>query len=406
VPSGLTWLDSSLEDQRRMREILGMFAEAESRDELGIGQVRDAFSDLLFPGTSTLHTRARYLLLVPWCYRDAAGKRGAATAARVERTERRLVDVLRKAGETDGLIGRVAGVHVKTLPSSIYRSALERYGIRISDDDTMSWPETSEAGELVERGQNAWHHTLPPAPAGFPDEVAGGLRLTGDEARWLRERIVNSSPESLLAHLLNNGHRPAGTSAAPWDDPSALDAPEPAASQLLHARRFSVCMHGAALLYNLLIGERYEKAGFTEVVEPTVAYRGSLDEWAGRVNDLQDLSGWNRQQMWDFVIAQNPRIASNGFARRFVDRWLDAVVTGEAASPADADGLRKLVAAREQAIKKAQSRLSNDKLLASWSGGSGSNQLVFRWPQVKRTLTDVHDGCELAEEEEAGDVAA
>jgi hypothetical protein len=52
MASGLSWLDSSREDQQRMRELLKMFSEQESRDELGIGQIRDAFSDMLFPGTS------------------------------------------------------------------------------------------------------------------------------------------------------------------------------------------------------------------------------------------------------------------------------------------------------------------------------------------------------------------
>ena len=59
-----------------MREIVNLFTQSESRDELGIGQVRDAFSDSLFPGTSTLHTRARYLLFVPWCFIKAAANGG------------------------------------------------------------------------------------------------------------------------------------------------------------------------------------------------------------------------------------------------------------------------------------------------------------------------------------------
>ena len=53
-----------------MREIVNLFSERESRDELGIGQVRDAISDLMWPGTSTLFTRARYFLFIPWCLRD------------------------------------------------------------------------------------------------------------------------------------------------------------------------------------------------------------------------------------------------------------------------------------------------------------------------------------------------
>lgn len=65
MTSLIAWLDASSEDQRRMREIVNLFSERESRDELGIGQVRDTLSDLLWPGTSTLFTRARYFVFIP-----------------------------------------------------------------------------------------------------------------------------------------------------------------------------------------------------------------------------------------------------------------------------------------------------------------------------------------------------
>ena len=61
-PAVLAWLDYSEADQRRAREIVAMFSQRESRDELGLGRIRDALSDTLFPGTSVLLTRARYLL--------------------------------------------------------------------------------------------------------------------------------------------------------------------------------------------------------------------------------------------------------------------------------------------------------------------------------------------------------
>src|ERR1035438_789162 len=131
MPSMFAWLDSSYEDQRRMREIVNLFTQSESRDELGIGQVRDAFSDSLFPGTSTLHTRARYLLFVPWCFVAAPAKcaTGGNVERRVEASERALIAGLTDLGATDGLIGRVAGVAVKTLPSTVYWSALRQYAI-------------------------------------------------------------------------------------------------------------------------------------------------------------------------------------------------------------------------------------------------------------------------------------
>jgi len=66
----LTWLDHDAEARDRTNRILGLFEERETRDELGIGEIRDAISDRLFPGTSTIQTRLRYFLFVPWIYRQ------------------------------------------------------------------------------------------------------------------------------------------------------------------------------------------------------------------------------------------------------------------------------------------------------------------------------------------------
>ncbi|MGO1736492.1 MAG: DUF6361 family protein, partial [Leucobacter sp.] len=74
MTSTIAWLDASSEEQRRMRDIIRLFADRDSRDELGLGQVRDALGDILFPGSSTLHTRARYLLFIPWIYQEAAAR--------------------------------------------------------------------------------------------------------------------------------------------------------------------------------------------------------------------------------------------------------------------------------------------------------------------------------------------
>jgi hypothetical protein len=48
----------------------------------------------------------------------------------METTERKVVATLREAGATDGLIGRVAAVAVRILPSTIYWTSLGRFGIR------------------------------------------------------------------------------------------------------------------------------------------------------------------------------------------------------------------------------------------------------------------------------------
>ena len=66
--SAFVWLDYSERERRKMLDVVDLFGEHDTRDELGIGSVRDAFADMLFPGTSTIMTRARYFLLVPWTY--------------------------------------------------------------------------------------------------------------------------------------------------------------------------------------------------------------------------------------------------------------------------------------------------------------------------------------------------
>lgn len=88
MASTVEWLDSRAEEQRISRELIALFTQQESRDELGIGQVRDALGDLLYPGTSVLLTRARFFLCVPWCYSHARRWVPVGRGARQEATRR------------------------------------------------------------------------------------------------------------------------------------------------------------------------------------------------------------------------------------------------------------------------------------------------------------------------------
>ena len=57
-----------------MLDVIDLFGEKATRDELGLGGVRDAFADLLLPGTTTIQTVAKYFLFVPWMYMDLERK--------------------------------------------------------------------------------------------------------------------------------------------------------------------------------------------------------------------------------------------------------------------------------------------------------------------------------------------
>jgi len=65
MPSTFSWLDYSDHERRRVLDVVELFGEKTTVDEIGIGSVRDAFADAWFPGTSTIQTTAKYFLLVP-----------------------------------------------------------------------------------------------------------------------------------------------------------------------------------------------------------------------------------------------------------------------------------------------------------------------------------------------------
>lgn len=399
--STVAWLDTSADEQRRVRDLIALFEETESRDELGIGQIRDVLSDALFPGTSVLQTRARYFLLVPWAYQYAAGRRGGRDLnARARTIERQLVEVLRK-GDEEGVIGRVVGYHVKNLPSTMFWSGLRRYGILAQDKSPaqLTGVVTSVGDgidELVDRQVGEWHPTVPPWPDGFPSVLEGDLSMSQSEAEWLRERIVETCVGSLLAHLVTTDRSPAN-SAAPWDDPACLSAPEPAAHLLRLAQGFSLIMSGGALLYNVLVAERYEASGFSRVAEPVADRAQAYQEWLAKLDNHHRLvSEWRPDALWELVDAAGARVTYR--TRAFVEAWASSVASGAVAEAlTDPSGaLRILITNREQSIKRGQSRLTNTRLLASWGGASGTSPLTFRWTQVRRIVTDIHEGLNRA----------
>lgn len=134
MPSTLAWLDHDTPARERTKRILALFQERGTVHQLGLGGIRDSFADLFFPGTSTIQTRLRYFLFVPWIYSRleevSVPSRGIAAAAR-ER-ELTLTEPL-LSGKEEGVFGRVAGGELKRLPSEVYWGGLGSWGIRRFD---------------------------------------------------------------------------------------------------------------------------------------------------------------------------------------------------------------------------------------------------------------------------------
>lgn len=392
MTSTIAWLDASSEEQRRMRDIIRLFADRDSRDELGLGQVRDAIGDILFPGTSTLHTRARYLLFIPWIYQEAAArnkKQGWASAQ-----ERKLISAIRSSEDSGGLLGSRAGQALKTLPSSIYWAALGTYRIRLDNTFTRELAlESSSSDRAAEPGEGGrfsiWSPTMPKAPESFPGEVPDGFAMTHDEAAWLRERMLTAAPDSLFAHLLE--HPPDSSSKSAWLDSSALSATGNARQWLDDAHRFSSVMHGAQLLYNLLLAELHRSEGYRDDDQYIDRYRNSLGKWQEGLAaiDLAE-AGAVRQMLNRIHVDRDRPIHPRSTA--FITAWYDIVRELGSGQVADSRGVREFVRKREISHKGSLSRLKNPKRLQNWAGGSGAGALNYRWSYVQGTIGDIFDG--------------
>jgi hypothetical protein len=393
--SYFAWLDYSEHDRRAALDVIDKFREHETRDELGLAAIRDGFADLFFPGTGTVQSRPRYFFFVPWLYQRLEAKKAtsAEVRARARKLELALVETLLANTDGDGVIGRLARGRLKRLPSSIYWQGLGALGIRLyqgSQDQYHRWLDRfyssggltlrSEDGELLDRSRaRNWHPALPEPAENFPN--VADLELTGAEAEFLRDQVAHCAPDSLLRYLIDRDDT-LDDAPFPWDSKSISDLPSSLKEQLEHARNFSEVMHGAALLYNLMLAElRYWPKLISE-------YTAALDSWRRMMQARGSAhSAWDRVQFWEVVVSAHANVTPS--TKTFVDQWLALALTATGRSLVTSKAARALITERERQLKRSQARLVNQRALELWQGASGIGRLNYRWPVAKRMLTDI-----------------
>lgn len=355
---------------------MDLFNEKEARDELGLGSVRDAISDLLFPGTSTIQTRLRYMLFVPWLYRLAARSGGRSDQAR--RFEIQLITALLRGGETDSVIGSEARDSLKRLPSDVYWAGLLALRIRTSPGGRA---EFLAAGD----GPGMWASNLPAAPDDLLDKAT--FRLTPEEGDFLRDRLAVSARESLFNELAQSRDR--AEASAIWLHPNRETWSPQNIAIVDHAERFAQIMNGAALLYNLMLAERaaaMQASDSSPWHEKAAEYRKRLSTWQSDAPERL-ATGWNLAALWSLTSQTIHRVAPQTIA--FVTEWAKMVQRGVVLS--DDPVARALILHRETRLKGPKARLSNDAALARWGGSSGVGILNYRWTVVRRHLQDLAD---------------
>jgi hypothetical protein len=393
MPAQLTWLDHDSSERDRMNRVLALFQERSTVDEMGLGGIRDSIADLLFPGTSTIQTRLRYFLFVPWIYRrlEQNNTPSSQMAAKARQMELRLVVPL-LSEEEFGIFGRRAGGELKRLPSGVYWGGLGIWGIRTFTGSQDQYHraadeiyrrrrfgarmEDDESGR--DRTLRTWHAALPPEPPDFPDTAT--IQVTHEEAAFLLDRIRTSHDESFLRVLAS---LPAVPDADfPWQLADAQGSSTEHQRLLHHARMFSDVRQGSAVLYNLMLAELARNPELEDV------HTRGLSEWAEKL-DMDFVRSWSLDEFWN--VASHPSHRITPTTRDFLSRWL-AEVQRDPHSISSRPAARELVRRREMMLKGGHSRFSNLRTREEWSGHAGTGRIDYRWFQIVRLLNDLQDG--------------
>ncbi|HCY61916.1 MAG TPA: hypothetical protein DHV59_03570 [Oxalobacteraceae bacterium] len=409
--SAIGWVDFSSTDRELVSKIIDMLAEPGTLDEIGIGQIRDAFSDTLFPGFSTIQTRARYFLAVPQIFRDylrlsAKEKRRRPFHLYLKDCENQLAQSLvdnHKGREDDlrGIIGStlVGKGGVARLPSSIYWNGLKKFRIvntELSlsefcrsmaniDDAYVAVVEDKDGEDDRDALRRREIVRLTPIyDDGWISKAV--LPLTRKEAEFLRDQIrfspamTHSVPAQLLeVKLLDkaiNGQFTTFEQLADW-----LNTEEKISAQcraaIGSAQEFSRMQIGAQIRLDCLVAKRHHQDDRLKQWEDEYA------RWE-KESRQQGLFQRDATDSWlKFTSALGIKVRPKTVA--FLRNW--NVMMHANSKP---DELDALVEKRCLDNKKEHSVLRRSP--SKDIGQIGTRALDYRWLQTQRILRDISEG--------------
>lgn len=372
------------------------------RDEVGFLMVHQRYADHFFPGTSVLHTRLRYALLIPWLYQSLRAKRPPPKdfAQAFTDLEHRLTGRLQfkdGEGEPDGVIGgEVFPRSISQPPAFVYWTALTKWGLIGTRPDGRPWSRTDMARLLAAGSKRPMHDDdgkpidavpwpitgLIDAPEGWDGEGKLTLNLSTREqvflARKLRAVRSPSEPSesSLLAKLVGS---PLVNTTHCWDDKILSLAGRDAAPMKRAGQAAALSAIGRAVYASLVesLKETHDKRpqeglhrqNLTDVVEQWGAQAGALD-FPQFLNDV-------------------------GHLPAPVEAVLGKTLSWIKSRTKNPNSLLEVYSKAEYSRKGNRSRLANNQFgvdrRMEWQAENHgfADPLHYRWGNVKRLLRDL-----------------
>jgi len=386
------WIDFSKEHRNKVISVMHLLTEPGAMDELGVGVVRDVFSNIFFPGTSTIQTRAKYFLIVPYLLYELERQKisnADELIIKLHKQETDLIPILMKGGE-DGIIGSSAGADLKRKPSDVYWNGISTFriftGERMSiydyakvictlqtrkqklkdqgctnnkDDEIDGDDKDAVSGDLLGR---FWR--LPDIPEHWKDNLS--IKLSNQEAVYLKNQIVSSCPDSMLSYVLReNDHDFLAIHEFDHIEGIQGRLPDILKNQFLLAKQFADFIYGTHLRYNVILS----KGESSDILK-------KWDEWHVGIMEHASIE-------LNLIL---PFLGRNGNLFRFLTECKKAMQQD------DIKRLDQLVINREIDLKgKSRSKLQNREDFA-YNGWVGISKLQYRLPNAQRLIRDIVDG--------------
>jgi len=383
------WVDFSKSDRDTVFSVLQQLTEPGAVDELGIGTIRDAFSDILFPGTSTIQTRAKYMFIVPYICLELEREGKLSRREFIEllgKKEVELIDML-AVGDAEGVIGTRSRQTLRRKPSSIYWNALRMYGfftepLTISEyakifcakrnaadyqksksRHNMHDKDEEDTTDDTDIGMSGMAFWRVPAPSSkWRDTVT--INLTKEEAVFMRNKILSMPgvKDSLLALILRENRFDFCEYDSFADISNMQDImPSDMWNDYCLARDFSEFVFGAQVRYNVIFSEKLNKIANKKWRE----YKKKCP-----MVNLAEV----RERL-------RPREKTMRFLKQFQD-LID-----------DESALDELIIKREKDLKgPSRAKLTNKELYHYDNNSVNMVPLNYRFENVQRIVRDIFDG--------------
>jgi hypothetical protein len=395
------------EERQRVMKVLQLVRDQNAIDELGLGRIRDAFANEMFPGMSTLQRRAKYFAVLPSLYHEATKmnyRNPQEVRKQIIHWEIRLTEMLiNGCGISDEKMTGITGSstleaakrdetkYVKYDPTYIYQNGMRLYGMirgnvslekLIFDQSVLrkKYPErytnldtSSDAEEQF--GIKQVFVTCGEA-YDFENGVKLPIQLTYKEAVFLKNHIETShnSKDSLLAYLLKNEIEVEPYFADFEKTKSIMDnLPEH------FQRQYKLALHFSNWAKYMHLRYRYLFALGNDNIEDTCFWNEQIQNLLDDHNEILD-----KQWMYE-VLQYVDNLILEPTIKQFC---MEAAILLSENKQKELD---ELIKKREKRIKGNRHKIDNPKYI-NYSMGNPST-MSFRWNEiVYQVITDIRNG--------------